>query len=217
MTIRDTIAEILSPSMAREAMRYRYMRDQIKTEIWWLAEFPDVRDTLQRLLDIDRNFWRAADEPYSGDLPSSIVDFREMLRRRSSPAANGAPHPLAKFKDPRVAAHGLYRIHWKSGGTSLAAIGSMSNGNRWIAPTNWLAPSTDPSSSSWAEIERLERIDPDALERQVAELQAELDLLQDIIDSRPAINAGLPETYINWSQSIYSGDAARAITGGSKA
>lgn len=36
--------------------------------------------------------------------------------------------------------HGLYRIHWKcdaGGGTSLAAIGSYSDGRRWFAPTNW--------------------------------------------------------------------------------
>ncbi len=31
----------------------------------------------------------------------------------------------------------------------------------------------------------------------------ELERLQCIIDNRPAINAGLPETYIAWSQSIY--------------
>jgi len=43
-----------------------------------------------------------------------------------------------------------------------------------------------------------------------AEIQAERDLLQDILDARPAINAGLPETYVSWSQSIYSGEAASA-------
>ena len=30
----------------------------------------------------------------------------------------------------------------------------------------------------------------------------EIERLQRIIDSRPAINAGLPETYIEWSHSI---------------
>ena len=44
----------------------------------------------------------------------------------------------------------------------------------------------------------------------LAEMAAERDLLQDIIDGRPAINAGLPESYVRWSQSIYNGDAARA-------
>ena len=36
--------------------------------------------------------------------------------------------------------------------------------------------------------------------RQAAE---EIDRLQRILDSRPAINAGLPESYVLWSQSIY--------------
>lgn len=30
----------------------------------------------------------------------------------------------------------------------------------------------------------------------------EIERLQRIIDSRPAINAGLPETYIQWSQGV---------------
>lgn len=40
-----------------------------------------------------------------------------------------------------------------------------------------------------------------ALYRQLAD---EVERLQRIIDGRPAINAGLPETYIRWSQSIYA-------------
>lgn len=39
----------------------------------------------------------------------------------------------------------------------------------------------------------------------------ERDRLQRIIDSRPAINAGLPGTYIEWSQSIYAMDVVRAV------
>lgn len=39
-------------------------------------------------------------------------------------------------------------------------------------------------------------------------LEAEIERLQRIIDSRPAINAGLPESYIHWSQSIYAMEAA---------
>ena len=41
-------------------------------------------------------------------------------------------------------------------------------------------------------------------------LRAENERLQAIIDSRPAINAGLPETYIEWSQSIYVMEASVA-------
>lgn len=40
----------------------------------------------------------------------------------------------------------------------------------------------------------------------------EIKRLQKIIDSRPAINAGLPETYIKWSQSIYSMEFNHAVS-----
>lgn len=39
----------------------------------------------------------------------------------------------------------------------------------------------------------------------------EIDRLQRIIDSRPAINAGLPETYIQWSQGVMQTDITQAI------
>ena len=35
---------------------------------------------------------------------------------------------------------GLYRVHWKSGGSSLAAVGNTERGKRWLAPCNWLGP-----------------------------------------------------------------------------
>ena len=38
--------------------------------------------------------------------------------------------------------HGLYLVYWKSGGQSLAAVGSMSDGTRWLAPCNWIIPTT---------------------------------------------------------------------------
>lgn len=73
-------------------------------------------------------------------------------------------HPMAKFGSPTVAPLGLYRVHWKSGGSSLAAIGMMENGDRWIAPTNWITPGTIPSAGEWGEIERLQPIDVDPQE-----------------------------------------------------
>ena len=39
----------------------------------------------------------------------------------------------------------------------------------------------------------------------------EIDRLQRIIDSRPAINAGLQQAYIEWSHSIYAMEAARVL------
>jgi len=35
--------------------------------------------------------------------------------------------------------HGLYRLRWKDGDSSLAAVGSDEAGWRWFAPCNWIA------------------------------------------------------------------------------
>jgi hypothetical protein len=34
---------------------------------------------------------------------------------------------------------GLYEVFWNSGGSSVASIGNMYDGTRWLAPTNWTA------------------------------------------------------------------------------
>lgn len=49
-----------------------------------------------------------------------------------------------------------------------------------------------------------------AYHKALTQAAEEIDRLQRIIDSRPAINAGLPGTYIAWSQGIYQTDAAQA-------
>lgn len=46
---------------------------------------------------------------------------------------------------------------------------------------------------------------------EVLALRSEVARLQKIIDSRPAINAALPESYIKWSQSIYTMEAAQVL------
>lgn len=35
--------------------------------------------------------------------------------------------------------HGLYRIQWKDGRQSLAAVGSKYDGTRWLCCTNWVS------------------------------------------------------------------------------
>jgi hypothetical protein len=37
-----------------------------------------------------------------------------------------------------------------------------------------------------------------------------IERLQTILDSRPAINAGLPESYINWAHGIYAAEVMHA-------
>jgi hypothetical protein len=50
---------------------------------------------------------------------------------------------------------GLYRVYWTSGGWSVAAIGMKDNGDKWLAPTNWVGPTLDPD---WDGILRVELI-----------------------------------------------------------
>jgi hypothetical protein len=33
---------------------------------------------------------------------------------------------------------GIYRVYWKTGGCSVASVGFFANGERWIAPANWI-------------------------------------------------------------------------------
>jgi len=49
------------------------------------------------------------------------------------------------------------------------------------------------------------------LRAQLAAMTVERDRLQRIIDTRPAINVGLPESYISWSQNIYVLEARAAM------
>lgn len=51
---------------------------------------------------------------------------------------------------------GVYAVHWKTGGVSVAALGMLANGDMWIAPTNWIEPAMD--QNQWRKIERMELI-----------------------------------------------------------
>lgn len=84
------------------------------------------------------------------------------IRARGSTDAQKDAHPLAKFRSEVGVDPGLYRVFWKSGGSSLAAIGMLPNGDRWIAPTNWVRPCEMPSAGAWGEIDRLEAISAEA-------------------------------------------------------
>jgi len=55
--------------------------------------------------------------------------------------------------------HGLYRVFWKEGGSSLAAVGSLANGDRWISPTNWISPGSS-DREIWKAIKEVMLIEP---------------------------------------------------------
>lgn len=58
--------------------------------------------------------------------------------------------------------HGVYVLFWKSGGESLAAVGSDRSGKRWYAPTNWVSV----PSYNWRLVSKVEEIvHPLALKR----------------------------------------------------
>jgi hypothetical protein len=62
-----------------------------------------------------------------------------------------AQTPTFKTTQVQKVKHGLYKIYWKSGGSSLGAVGSGEK-DRWFMPTNWISgPSYD-----WKLIDRVE-------------------------------------------------------------
>ncbi len=55
--------------------------------------------------------------------------------------------------------HGLYIIHWKSGGSSLASVGSFASGQRWVAPSNWVSFINERQAVDiWETIESVEAL-----------------------------------------------------------
>ncbi len=45
---------------------------------------------------------------------------------------------------------------------------------------------------------------------EIRNLRAQVERLQTVLDSRPAINVGLPESYIKWTQSVMLAEASQA-------
>lgn len=56
---------------------------------------------------------------------------------------------------PQLKQYGIYRLYWKSGGSSLAAVGGLSDGTLWFAPTNWTGKEPGAIASiAWYSVER---------------------------------------------------------------
>lgn len=60
-----------------------------------------------------------------------------------------------KKADVQKLKHGVYRVWWKDGGSSVAAVGSMADGARWLAPSNWIWP----SSKDWRLVDHVKLIE----------------------------------------------------------
>lgn len=61
-----------------------------------------------------------------------------------------------KKADVRNLVPGLYLLHWKSGGKSLAAVGMTCSGGRWMAPINWEFPTED--QKHWRVVKNAARV-----------------------------------------------------------
>lgn len=73
-----------------------------------------------------------------------------------------------KIADARALKCGLYVVHWKDGSSSKAAVGMTHSGERWLAPTNWTAPTTD--KRAWSLVDRVEPVQPSTRTRSAISL-----------------------------------------------
>ena len=72
----------------------------------------------------------------------------------AEPATVEARGLVAMPFDPMELQPGVYRVWWKSGGTSVASVYCDRVGNPWLAPANWVQP--DGSVKTWMSIEKIE-------------------------------------------------------------
>lgn len=60
-------------------------------------------------------------------------------------------------REARALRNGLYKITWKSGGFSVAAVGYLHDGTPWFAPTNWTCAHTSGiASTKWHLVEKVD-------------------------------------------------------------
>lgn len=72
-------------------------------------------------------------------------------------------------KDVKALGPGIYKLHWKSGGISLAAVGVTSDGKRWMAlPLPGLAYGYREGRSAWQIVKDAEKVFPDEEEKYTA-------------------------------------------------
>ena len=54
---------------------------------------------------------------------------------------------------------GIYRLWWRSGGGSLASVGAYADGEKWMAPVNWISPpSPGDCRKHWRSVKLAEQV-----------------------------------------------------------
>lgn len=74
----------------------------------------------------------------------------------NSARTGGSPRTPISLETVLKLPFGIYRLYWKDGGSSLAAVGQRASGMRWFAPVNWLSV----PSISWESVESIELLIP---------------------------------------------------------
>lgn len=54
---------------------------------------------------------------------------------------------------------GIYRVYWKTGGYSIAAVGVMGNGEKWLAPLNWISVAQEVNHTAWRKVKQVTLLD----------------------------------------------------------
>ena len=67
-----------------------------------------------------------------------------------------------KREQVQLLEHGLYKIFWKEGGMSVASVGSLQDGQRWMAPSNWINVPTS-GRTYWKKVKKAVKIETDNL------------------------------------------------------
>jgi hypothetical protein len=76
---------------------------------------------------------------------------------RCGPLARNGTCPTCRQATAEPATIGLYRLYWKEGGFSLAAVGMSADGSMWFAPVNWCDGGI--RQTSWATVAGWEPVD----------------------------------------------------------
>lgn len=87
MTIKDFIAEKLSPTMADKARRHEWMMRELHEAYRWMGEFREITAFLEWLIQHERNSWRGlADDVWlSWKWYGGVPEFRNQLRQEGIP------------------------------------------------------------------------------------------------------------------------------------
>lgn len=106
MSFRQWLASKLDPDAARRAWMHDWLVNEIWYEARWLAEFPHVSRTLERLLSLKKAHFRPLDEESTLKEERDISLYREVLRASDLRPKHVCPRMASVMIDDCAAHHG---------------------------------------------------------------------------------------------------------------